>query len=482
MTNLENHKRNPERKAPERSLIASFWLPLIANLIDVAAVTCASMLAYYLRFHWPIVDLYAPRWQIVDLPYYFFFGLTLGLVYVLIAWSYGGYNVRIRVPLEQEVGRIMRGSLLAMGLVMAGIFFYRDFSYSRMVFLLALIFMIPALIVARSLFQRVQIFFFKRGVGVQRVALWGAGDIAVKLWQDLAAGKARGFDLIGAVGNAPVSGGASLGTVENLKAIVYEHDLDSLVMAPPPREEDKMNEVMHAAEGVTLELLYCPAAMDVSRSQVRVTDVGGRPILKLKTLTMSGVPYVVKRILDFGFSALFLICFSWLYGLIALAVFLDSGKPLFYKQPRVGLDGREFDLVKFRTMRVDAEQTSGPVWAVKSDPRTTRVGKFLRRWSLDEIPQFWSVLRGDMSLVGPRPERPHFVNEFSQKVPQYLDRHRVKAGLTGWAQVHGFRGSESTVEERTECDLFYVENWSLWLDVRILFRTVVEVIRGRGAM
>jgi len=273
-----------------------------------------------------------------------------------------------------------------------------------------------------------------------------------------------------------------LGEVEQLRDLVFAHDLDLLVMAPPPEEEDRMNEVMKAAEGLTVELLYCPSAVEITRSRIRVTEVGGRPILRLKTVPMAGWRYVVKRTLDFGFSGLFLVAFSWLYGLIALAVRLDSGRPIFYKQRRVGMDGREFDVIKFRTMRTDAEAKTGPVWAKNGDPRTTRVGRFLRRWSLDELPQFWSVLRGEMSLVGPRPERPHFVEEFSRHIPQYLDRHRVKSGLTGWAQVCGLRGSDSTIEERTEYDLFYVENWSLWFDVRILLRTVVEVIRGRGAM
>jgi exopolysaccharide biosynthesis polyprenyl glycosylphosphotransferase len=482
MTKPSNTKTKPERKAPERSLVVSFWLPLMANLIDVAAVACAALLAYFLRFRWPIADLYAPRWFIVDMPYYFSFGVLLGAVYVLIAWSYGGYNVRMRTPLEQEVGRILRGSLLAMGVMMAVIFFYREFSYSRLVFLMTLVFMIPALIVSRVIFQRWQVLFFKRGVGVQRVALWGSGDVAAKLWRDFERGRTQGFDLIGAVGTPPVEGGRSLGDVEQLKALVHEHDLDLLVMAPPPNEEERMNEVMKAAEGSVIELLYCPAAVDITRSHIRVTEVGGRAILRLKTTPMAGWPYVVKRVTDFGCSALFLLCFSWLYGLIALAVWLDSGRPIFYRQKRVGMDGREFDVIKFRTMCADAEKQSGPVWAVKGDLRTTRIGKFLRRWSLDELPQLWSVFRGEMSLVGPRPERPHFVEEFSRHVPQYLDRHRVKAGLTGWAQVSGFRGSDSTIEDRTAYDLYYVENWSLWLDVRILLKTVVEVIRGRGAM
>jgi exopolysaccharide biosynthesis polyprenyl glycosylphosphotransferase len=471
-----------EHRTTERSLAVSFWLPLVASVFDVLAVIASALLAFYLRFHWPLIQVVPPRYRITDTYYYLVFGAVLGIVYVAITWSYRGYNVRIQHPLDEEVGRILRGSVLALGVVLAAIFFYREFSYSRLVFLLTLCFMLPALIVSRTLFQRLQIALFKRGVGVVRVVVWGSGEVAEKLWMDFQRGRTQGFELVGAVGPAPVPGGCSLGEVAQLKDLILQHDLDMLIMAPPAREEERMNEVMRAAEGLTIELLYCPAALEITRSRVRVTEVGGRPILRMKAMLMSGWPYVIKRTTDFLFSAIILLAFSWLFGLLALAVWLDSGRPVFYRQKRVGMDGREFDVIKFRTMRADAESESGPVWAERADPRVTRVGRFLRRWSFDELPQFWSVLRGDMSLVGPRPERPHFVEEFSKHIPQYLDRHRVKCGLTGWAQVCGLRGSDSTIQERTEYDLYYVENWSLWFDARILLRTIVAVIRGRGAM
>ncbi len=267
-----------------------------------------------------------------------------------------------------------------------------------------------------------------------------------------------------------------------LRNLWQEHELDAVMLAPSAEDEPNMGDVVKAADGTPLELLYVPSAVDVARSRVVVTEIGGKPVLKLKTLTMAGWGYVLKRIMDFAFSALFLLVFSWLYAIIALAVLIDSGKPLFYKQRRVGMDGNEFDMIKFRSMRTDAESKTGAVWAVRGDSRVTKVGKFLRRWSLDEIPQFWSALRGDMSLVGPRPEWQEFVYNFAEYIPNYLDRHRVKSGLTGWAVVHGFRGSDTTIEERTAYDLYYVENWSLWLDIRILLRTVAAVISGKGAM
>ena len=161
---------------------------------------------------------------------------------------------------------------------------------------------------------------------------------------------------------------------------------------------------------------------------------------------------------------------------IALAIWLEDRGPIFYCQERMGLDGRPFMIWKLRSMRRNAEASTGPVWAVEDDPRRTRFGSFIRRWSIDELPQLWNVLVGDMSLVGPRPERPTFVAEFRKHLPQYMVRHRVKSGITGWAQVHGWRGNTS-IRKRLEFDLYYIENWSLNLDVKILWLTLV---RGLG--
>jgi len=179
-------------------------------------------------------------------------------------------------------------------------------------------------------------------------------------------------------------------------------------------------------------------------------------------------------------AGLLLVLLAPLMAVIALLVRLDSPGPVLFRQVRVGKDGRKFVVLKFRTMREGAEKETGPVWAVPNDPRCTRVGKWLRRLSLDELPQLWNVLKGEMSLVGPRPERPEFVEEFERRVPRYGRRHKVKSGMTGWAQVNGLRGNVP-IEERTKYDLYYVENWSLLLDLKIMVRTAFEVLFHKGA-
>ena len=187
-----------------------------------------------------------------------------------------------------------------------------------------------------------------------------------------------------------------------------------------------------------------------------------------------------KRAVDVGVSLIALIVLSPLMACLALLIKLESRGPALFKQERVGLDGKNFTLLKFRSMRVDAEVCSGPVFAKPNDPRCTRTGRFMRRYSLDELPQLFNVLRGNMSLVGPRPERPYFVAQFSQSIPRYDQRHRVKSGITGWAQVNGLRG-DTSIETRTRYDLYYVEHWSPALDIRIMLRTILEILQGHNA-
>jgi Undecaprenyl-phosphate glucose phosphotransferase len=206
----------------------------------------------------------------------------------------------------------------------------------------------------------------------------------------------------------------------------------------------------------------------------------GMPFIHLRESPLYGWSRLAKRVFDVAFSAVVLACLWPLLLLIAAAVKRSSPGPVFYRQERMGLDGRRFQMLKFRTMPVDAEAQSGPVWARPADKRRTRLGALLRRLSLDELPQFWNVLRGDMSVVGPRPERPVFVEQFRQTVPGYMLRHKVKSGITGWAQVNGLRGNTS-LEKRIQYDIEYIERWSVWLDFKIIAMTVGRVLKDKNA-
>ena len=226
--------------------------------------------------------------------------------------------------------------------------------------------------------------------------------------------------------------------------------------------------------------MMVPDMLELMTSRIRIQEIEGIPFLKLKDIPMTTWNRIVKRLFDIFFTIIGLIIALPIMIVVAIAIKLTSQGPIFYIQERVGLDGVSFPLIKFRSMRSDAETRTGPVRNKKDDNRATLTGKILRRTSLDELPQLFNVIVGQMSIVGPRPERPFFVEQFKNNVPKYLERHRVKTGMTGWAQVNGLRG-DVPIEERTKFDIYYVENWSLVFDIKIILKTIRAVIFAKNA-
>ncbi|MBD3160937.1 MAG: exopolysaccharide biosynthesis polyprenyl glycosylphosphotransferase, partial [Candidatus Eisenbacteria bacterium] len=281
-------------------------------------------------------------------------------------------------------------------------------------------------------------------------------------------------------GAAPVEGERDLGPFARLESVARVENLDRILIALPASRSAEIAEAAAACRRIDLDFDLVPDLGFPFRGGILLEEVAGLPVIRPRPLPLAGWNGVVKRTVDLVGSSILLVLLSPAMLACALAVKVGSRGPVLYRQERMGRDRRVFEILKFRSMRIDAEQESGPIWARPGDPRRTVVGEFLRTWSLDELPQLWNVFRGDMSLVGPRPERPHFVERFHERVPNYFGRHRIKAGLTGWAQVNGLRG-DVPIEERTRYDLYYIENWSIWLDLRILFLTLRTVVTHRGA-
>ena len=295
-----------------------------------------------------------------------------------------------------------------------------------------------------------------------------------------------GLRAVGFVDDAPGKRAAQhrgvpvLGTTAEVARIVDERGVDTVFLALPLDAHRTMLTVLQDVGRTVADVRVVPDLLQYITFRAGVEDLDGLPVVHLTQVPLTGWMSLVKRTLDIGISAAALAALSPALAAIAAAIRLSDGGPVLYRQRRMGLDGRPFDILKFRSMVVGAEEESGPTWASPDDPRRTRLGRFLRRWSLDELPQFLNVFRGEMSLVGPRPERPEFVREFKEKFPQYMLRHRVRAGITGWAQVHGWRGNTS-LSKRIEYDLYYIENWSLSLDIKILWMTLRHGLRQRNA-
>jgi len=243
------------------------------------------------------------------------------------------------------------------------------------------------------------------------------------------------------------------------------------VIALPREDGQQLEKILADIDDELVTVRLIPDLLHVMTLRSSVEELEGLPLINLRESPMVGWAAVQKRGFDAVVASLMLLGLSPVLLVAALAVWASSGRPLFYRQERMGLDGRVFRMLKFRTMRPDAEKETGPVWTSPDDPRRTGLGALLRRTSVDELPQLWNVVRGDMSLVGPRPERPVFIERFRREIPGYMLRHKVRAGLTGWAQVHGWRG-DTSLHERVEHDIYYIQNWSLALDLRILLMTL----------
>jgi Undecaprenyl-phosphate glucose phosphotransferase len=318
----------------------------------------------------------------------------------------------------------------------------------------------------------------RSGRNLKRVVIAGTGELAHTVIDKIRLHEEFGFEIVGMLCAGRDKGGSYrgvgiVGSLEDAPRIVRERDIDQIYVALPLDSHDQILMLLRSISQEMVEIKVVPDLLQYITLRAGVEDLDGVPIVNLSRVPMEGFPAMLKRGFDIAVAGGCLLLFAPLFPIIAAAVKLTSRGPVFYRQSRMGLDGRSFDILKFRSMVVDAEQNTGPVWADEHDTRCTPIGAVLRKLSLDELPQFWNILRGDMSLVGPRPERPHFVDEFREHIPKYMLRHRVRAGLTGWAQVHGWRGNTS-LEKRIEYDLYYIENWSLALDLKILWMTVTN--------
>jgi Undecaprenyl-phosphate glucose phosphotransferase len=314
------------------------------------------------------------------------------------------------------------------------------------------------------------------------VLIAGAGDLGRMVADKVLEHRELGFKVIGFLDDRAggdhigYRGLPLLGTLTEADEIIRRERIDHVYVALPLEEHVKMLGLVEATNREGVDVHVVPDLLQFIALRARLENLDGVPIISLNDVPLRGFNSLLKRTIDIAISASALFALSVPFALIALIIRRTSTGPVFYTQERMGLDGKAFQVYKFRSMYLGAEDETGPVWARDNDPRCTPVGRLLRRFDLDELPQLWNVLRGDMSIVGPRPERPFFVEQFKHRIPQYMLRHKVKAGITGWAQVNGWRGNTS-LEKRIEYDLYYIENWSVGLDLKIMWLTLLRGIQ-----
>jgi exopolysaccharide biosynthesis polyprenyl glycosylphosphotransferase len=457
-------------------------IPFLQVFLDCLSIEGAFLFSYWLRFHSSLTNIAPVIKGFPPFTVYLWSSWVVILVWLFIFHAMDFYGARRNISRIDEFFGIAKGVTLGMLLVTFVAFFYRGFSYSRLVFIF--IWGIGILFLSVSRFSLIvyEKRLHRRGIGLLNAAIVGCSKWGQLIYQKVNRHPGLGIQIRGYVGANPLLSRTleRLGDFEQIGAIAKEHRITVLFLALDEKESPELLRLIQACIGLHIRFYMIPDRVDMMTSRLRVEELEGIPVLKIKDLSITGWDAVFKRFFDIAVSAVTLIVFSPLFAAIAVLIKLGSKGTVFYKQRRVGLDGYEFTLFKFRTMSMEAEKETGPVWTVKEDARVTPIGRILRRTSLDELPQLIQVIMGKMSLVGPRPERRFFVEKFKDRVPKYHERHRVKTGMTGWAQVNGLRGNVP-IEDRTKYDIYYVENWSLWFDIKIILMTLWTVVRGENS-
>jgi exopolysaccharide biosynthesis polyprenyl glycosylphosphotransferase len=453
---------------------------------DAVASNLAMLCAWFLRFHSEVIPVTKGQQDFST------YASLLPLITIVFPLSFavqGLYRVRpTRGKTEEWVGVVI-GSVVAT-IILSGVLLWvrpaqsHIVPYSRATLAFFLLFAVILTIIGRTI---VRVFVQRRhhrGQDLDRVLIAGNGELARAVFDRMNARRNElGFQIAGYLRNGDdgeIPGIPCLGTIGDAEAVVQAQAIDHVFVALPHASSQAMMELLDRLVRSCLSIHVVPDLLQFMVLRSRVEDLDGLPTINLTDTRLDGWSRFVKRGFDLLVAFAALLFLLPLMMIVALAIWLEDRGPIFYRQVRMGLDGKPFQILKFRSMRVGAEAETGAVWASKDDPRRTRVGSVIRAWSLDELPQLWNVLVGDMSVIGPRPERPEFVEQFRAEFPHYMLRHKVRAGMTGWAQVHGWRGNTS-IRMRIEHDLYYIENWSLLLDCKILFMTVVYGLRDENA-
>ena len=450
----------------------------VAFFTDLALLVVCWVGAYALRFH---------VFGRGDVPP--FSGYALQLLPILAVWgvAYRSFDLyrpqRLGSHLSEWWDITKASTLGVLVLVSIMTFAFRSYDYSRIVILSFWVASIVSASLSRAVFREALRVARRRGYNQRYAVVVGGGEPAAEVLRVLRRRPDVGIRVLGLLSDKRDGEGMGvkwLGGIEEIRSVLTRQQVDLVIIALPHTDYARLGAVLNEIGDEPVTIHFVPDLFSLASLRGGVEEFESVAFIHLRESPLYGWNLVLKRACDLGLGAVALAVAAPVMAVIAGGIALTSGRPILYRQERMGLDGRRFKMLKFRTMALDAEASTGPRWATPDDPRRTLLGGFLRGWSLDELPQLFNVLRGDMSLVGPRPERPSFVEDFRRRVPGYMLRHKVKAGITGWAQINGWRGNTS-IEKRIEYDLYYIERWSLRFDLSIMLQTLWLGFRNRNA-
>jgi exopolysaccharide biosynthesis polyprenyl glycosylphosphotransferase len=452
---------------------------LFLALNDMIMIALSFYLAYWLR-QWIAIP---PPVNIA--PFSDYLGMmAIQVVTMLVLYFFSRlYDVKRSMPRLDEFYRVFAAtSIGTVATIAFTTFLFKNstlqLDFPRVMVLYAWLVTVVLVTASRSLWVAARNRFRGRGLWTDRLLIVGTGDVGRMILQKVRQMPRLGYQVVGFVDGEcspgeEIMGVPVLGGVDDIPTLVKEHAVQEVIIGRPELSHQEMLAIISRCERGQVGIKIFPDLFQIIATEVSIGDLGGLPLLAVRDVALRGWKLTLKRMVDLVGSAVGLVFLSPFLMLVSVWIKLDSPGPVFYAQERMGLDAKPFWCIKFRSMRTDAEK-HGPGWTTDDDPRVTRLGRFLRRFNVDELPQLINVLLGEMSLVGPRPERPVYVEQFRRSIPRYMDRHREKAGMSGWAQVNGLRG-DTSIAERTKYDLWYIENWSLWLDFKIILRTIFNI-------
>jgi len=466
-------------------------LNLFRILIDTAIIVFSFVMAYYLRFSDNSILI---RWNIIEEPIGIYGTLEdyLQILFMLIPcylvsyYFFHLYDPKRMKGRKSEIFNMLKSNVVGILYCVAFLFFIRNGTYARLfiIIFVTLNFILEVLFrfCTTTMLRKIR----KKGMNQKHLLLLGYSRAAEGYIDRLLAHPEWGISIHGILDDHKPLGHSYrdihvIGRIDELEKMLAENDYDETAITLGINHYDSLEKIVSVTEKSGVHTIFIPDYNNIIPTRPYTEDLDGLPVIHVRNIPLSNsFNRFFKRAIDIVGSLILILLFSIPMAIVAAIIKITSPGPLIFKQERVGLHNKPFMMFKFRSMEVQDSSREKQAWTVQNDPRVTPIGKFIRKTSLDELPQFFNVLKGDMSLVGPRPERPFFVEKFKEEIPRYMIKHQVRPGITGWAQVNGYRG-DTSIRMRIDCDLYYIENWTLGLDIKILFLTIFKGFVNKNA-
>lgn len=438
---------------------------------DIILLFFSMALSYFIRFY-----IFSPDTVYIKLNVYMQFSLLLVPINLLLYTFFNLYDPIRTSRFIKESVNLIKCNIIFVAIILSSLYIFKIVDISRLVIIIFYFINTGTIIAKRFILGQSLSNLRKKGLNLKHVLIVGSGETAREYLAVIKSNRNYGYNYVGYVSNSNTFEGEKLGNYSDLLDVLYKYKFDEVICALDICDAKYLEKVVSNCEHSGTKISIIPFCYKYIPSQPYIDQIGSLPIINIRRIPLDNIGNAfMKRSMDIIGSLLLIILTSPIMLVTSIIIKLTSKGPIIFKQKRVGLNKEIFTMYKFRSMKVNSEENTG--WTTNNDPRKTKFGSFIRKFSIDELPQFFNVLKGDMSLVGPRPELPHFVDEFKDEIPLYMVKHQVKPGITGLAQVNGYRG-DTSIKKRIEYDIHYIENWSILLDISILFKTAFKGLKN----